>query len=57
MSSQRALTLEEIKKLDLLVKNLNLIKNQPTTIISETKQLNVSDAKLIEIAARKLEDE
>lgn len=57
MSSNRALTLEEVKRLDLLIKNLNLIKHQATTIISEPKKLNVSDAKLVEIAARKLDDE
>lgn len=55
-SMVRVLSIEEIKKLDILIKNLNLIKSQPTTIVGEAKPLNITEAKLIEIAAHK-EDE
>lgn len=47
------LTLEEVKKLDLLVKNKNLIKQQPTTIQGESKPFKGSLTKkeLLTIAA------
>lgn len=47
----RELTLEETKKLDLLVKNLNLSKGQSTSIIADYSTLNVQEAKLIELAS------
>ncbi len=56
-SAKRPLSLEEVKKLDLLVKNLKLIKDQPTTIIAEAPRREIPEAQLLEIAERKLEDE
>ncbi len=52
-SAQRALTIEEVKKLDLLIKNLNLIKSQPTQIVANAKDKHQSlpEADLIEIAS------
>lgn len=47
----RALTIEEVKKLDLLVKNLKLVKSEPTTIVATKVTDNVSEAKLVEIAS------
>ena len=48
----RDLTLEETKRLDLLIKNLYLAKGQSTAIIADYSKLppNVSEAALIEIA-------
>lgn len=51
-SYQRVLTIEEVKKLDLLVKNLKLIKSEPTTIIGEKPKGNVTEAQLVEIASK-----
>lgn len=48
-STNRALTLEETKRLDLLVKNLRLAREQNTTIMGSGKKLpnNISEAQLI----------
>ena len=48
----RQLTLEETKRLDLLVKNLYIIKGQLTSIPVDSTQLpdNISEAKLLELA-------
>lgn len=49
-SEQRELTLEEVKKLDLYIKNYNLIKSQPTTIVGESRNINLPDQQLLDIA-------
>ncbi|MDW8347318.1 MAG: hypothetical protein RML94_10205 [Bacteroidia bacterium] len=51
-SSKRELTLEEVKKLDLLVKNLRLIREQSTQVIDLTTE-GVSEDELIRIASTK----
>jgi len=52
-SLKRPLTLEETKRLDLLVKNLYLAKGQSTAIITDFTRLpsGISEAKLMEIAS------
>lgn len=52
----RELTLEDTKKLDLLIKNKRLVKEQSTTIQGESKKIDkrsVSNAELILIASKK----
>lgn len=52
------LTLEDVKKLDLLLKNKNIIKTQISTIKGESKKVdkkNLSSAELLQIAASKPE--
>lgn len=59
-SMQGELTLEEIKKLDLLIKNKRLAKEQSTTILASSKNLNkeqIIDAQLLQIAAKDLSNE
>jgi predicted RNase H-like nuclease (RuvC/YqgF family) len=47
------LTLEEVKKLDLLLKNKNLIKsNDPKTLDGKSKNSNLTNEKLLEILAK-----
>ena len=52
----RELTLEETKRLDLLIKNLNLVKGKPTGIIdAQSKKIDknkISDAQLVYIASQ-----
>lgn len=48
-SDKRSLDLNEVKKLDLLIKNLRLIRSQPTENIGNTTR-DVSEADLIAIA-------
>lgn len=50
-SIQRELSLEEVKKLDLLVKNLKLITESITDKNSENKIRDVSEDLLVSIAA------
>lgn len=55
-SFDRELTLEDTKKLDLLIKNKRLAKEQSTTIQGEFKKIdkkNFSDAELIQIVSTK----
>lgn len=54
-SFQRELTLEEIKKLDLLIKNKRLIKEQATMIPGDVKKpdpKNYSNAQLVQLASQ-----
>ena len=53
-SSSRELDVNDVKKLDLLIKNLRLIRSQPTDTI-DVNNKNVSEEDLI-AAARKSED-
>lgn len=48
----RELTLEETKRLDLLVKNLYLAKGQATAVIADARALpdNMSEAELVQLA-------
>ena len=48
-SAKRELTLEETKKLDLLVKNLRLLQGKSTSIEAEFR--NMSDESLLQIAS------
>lgn len=55
---ERELSLEETKKMDLLIKNLYLAKGQSTQIINaQSRRIedNISDASLIEMASTKNE--
>lgn len=49
-SAKRELTLEEIKKLDLLVKNLRLIREQSTQVIDVSTE-GLSDDELLKIVS------
>lgn len=51
-SAQRELSLEEVKKLDLLIKNLRLIKEQSTENVSSPKWRDVSEDALVAIASK-----
>jgi predicted nucleotidyltransferase component of viral defense system len=51
-SRARELTLDEVKKLDLLIKNLRLIKNQSTENLNPSYR-DVSEAELVAIASKK----
>lgn len=51
-SRSRELTLDEVKKLDLLIKNLRLIKNQSTENLNPSYR-DVSEAELVAIASKK----
>lgn len=52
-SLKRELTLEEVKKLDILIKNLRLLREQSTQVIDISEGL--SDEELIKIATNKSE--
>lgn len=49
-SSQRELNLEEVKRLDLLVKNLRLLRNESTEVIDATGYGVVQEEDLVAIA-------
>ena len=49
-SHTRELTLDEVKRLDLLIKNLRLIKDQATENIGTGKYRDVTEADLVAIA-------
>jgi hypothetical protein len=49
-SSQRELTLEEVKRLDLLVKNLRLIRELSTQVLDYTGPREVTEEDLVAIA-------
>jgi hypothetical protein len=48
LSSERALILDEVKRLDLLVKNLKLIREESTIIVNQ-KSDNLKEADLVAI--------
>lgn len=54
ISASRDLTLEEIKKFDLLVKNKRLSQGSPTTIDAEFEKLPNSMVDLKKLASRKI---
>lgn len=49
-SSEKELTLEEIKRLDLLVKNLKLIREESTVVVSSPKIDEIEIDDLLQIA-------
>lgn len=51
-SAQRELSLEEVKKLDLLIKNLRLIKEQSTENVATAGWRDVSEDALVAIASQ-----
>lgn len=59
LAQKRELTLDEVKKLDLLHKNLKLARGENTVVVGKNKKdiKDVSEAKLIEIAAVKEQNE
>lgn len=50
-SSQRELNLEEVKRLDLLIKNLRLIREQSTQVIDSVVIRDVEETELVKIAS------
>lgn len=52
VSVERTLTLEEVKRLDLLVKNLKLIREESTIILDNRKPESLQEADLVAIATR-----
>lgn len=50
-SLKRDLTLEEVKKLDLLVKNLRLIREQATQVVDVLKEGTIDEQQLLSIAS------
>lgn len=54
ISQKRELTLDEVKKLDLLHKNLKLSRGENTVVVGKNKKdKNFTDAQLVKIAAVK----
>lgn len=51
-SLTRELTLEEVKRLDLLVKNMKLIREESTIVLNSKKSDNLGEADLVAIATR-----
>jgi hypothetical protein len=49
-SAMRELSLEEVKKLDLLIKNVRLIRQQATEVIETQNLSNLSEEDLVRIA-------
>lgn len=56
-SDQRELTLDEVKRLDLLIKNLRLIKDQSTENVSNPQYRDVTEADLVRIASGKSDED
>jgi len=56
-SANRELSLDEVKRLDILIKNLRLIKNQSTDATDQKDYRNVKEADLVAIARRIQEDD
>lgn len=55
-SNNRELSLDEVKRLDILIKNLRLIREQATQVISSGDYSDVEEADLVAIAAGTSED-
>ena len=51
-SDQRELSLEEVKKLDYLIKNLRLIKDESTQNLASTSYRDVTEEDLVAIASQ-----
>jgi hypothetical protein len=52
-SSGRELSLDEVKRLDLLIKNLRLIREESTQVINTSSYSNVQEDMLVAIATSK----
>ncbi len=52
LSSDRQLTLEEVKRLDLLVKNLKLIREESTVILNARRIDSLKESDLVAIATK-----
>lgn len=46
-SAMRELSLDEVKRLDLLIKNLRLIREQPTQVVDSLDYSNMKEADLV----------
>lgn len=55
-SATRDLTLEETKKLDILVRNLKLIREETTIVVGHTDVSGIKEAELVAIARTTSED-
>ena len=55
-SNNRELSLDEVKRLDILIKNLRLIREQATQVISSGDYSDVEEADLVAIASSSSED-
>lgn len=51
-SANRELSLDEVKRLDLLVKNLRLIREKSTQVINTREYTHVKEAELVAIATQ-----
>jgi hypothetical protein len=56
-SRERSLSLDEIKQLDLLVKNLRLIREKSTEILDDVSYRDIKEADLVSIATRQSEED
>lgn len=56
-SASRELSLDEVKRLDILIKNLRLIKDQSTEAIDHTDYRNVKEVELVAIARTSKEED
>lgn len=56
-SSQRELSLDEVKRLDILIKNLRLIKDQSTQAVDHKDYRNVKEIDLVAIAREPTEED
>lgn len=54
-SANRELSLDECKRLDLLVKNLRLIRNESTEVINTTNYSTINEDDLVAIATSRRE--
>lgn len=54
-SSQRELSLDDVKRLDILIKNLRLIRNESTEVINTTNYNTVNEDDLVAIATSRPE--
>lgn len=52
LSNERQLTLEEVKRFDLLVKNLKLIREESTIILNSRKPESLKESDLVAIATQ-----
>ena len=55
-SANRELSLDEVKRLDILIKNLRLIKDQSTQAVDHKDYRNVKEIELVAIATRDSEE-
>lgn len=56
-SSQRELSLDEVKRLDILIKNLRLIKDQSTQAVDHKDYRNVKELDLVAIIRNTTEED